>query len=94
MNAIFGMKRVSLRVMVVFLSPKGKSILTSSHLIELILELSAVCTSCSAIEAKLMNLDWSGQKWDVALKSTIVLQCSAGIFICFVMLTISDDANA
>ena len=94
MNAIFGVKRVSLRVTVVFLSPKGKSILTSPRPITLILEPSAVCTSYGVIEAKLMNLDRSGQKWDVAPESTIALQHSAGIFICFAMLIISDDAKA
>ena len=76
------------------MSPKGKSILISPLPIALILELSAVCTSCGVIEVKVMNLDWSGQKWEVAPESTIVLQCSAGIFICFAMLTISEDANA
>jgi len=51
---------------------EGKSILTSPHLMVLILELSAMCISYGAIKVKLIDLDWSGQEWGIAPESTIV----------------------
>src|SRR6266404_1611305 len=93
-NAIFGVYSASLRLTVVRSAPNGNSMRTLPRPIALMLELSAVCTSSASIATKSTNLEWSGQKWDVAPESMMAPREAMGILSWLAMLHMSDVANA
>jgi hypothetical protein len=78
---IFGVYSTFFSVTTVVWPPRGRLILISPHPIALIVVPSAVCTSWIGMSEKVMNLDRSGQKCDVAPESIIAPALSSNVAI-------------
>ena len=81
MRDIFGVYSAFFSVTIVVWPPRGRLILISPRPIVLIVVPSAVCTSWIGMSEKVMNLDRSRQKCDVAPESIIVSALSSNVAI-------------